>query len=67
MTNTVLVLGMLYLIYGQKLIDMLTVQNLQAVQAIIIATVTTSGIIEMIVSAIIAVIIAKALKKALHI
>jgi uncharacterized membrane protein len=46
---------------------MLTVQNLQAVQAIIIATVTTSGIIEMIVSAIIAVIIAKALKKALHI
>lgn len=67
MTNTILVLGMLYLIYGKKLIDMLSVQNLQAVQAIIITTVTTSGIIEMIVSAIIAVIIAKALKKALHI
>jgi uncharacterized membrane protein len=67
MTNTVLVLGMLYVIYGQKLIEMLAVQNLQAVRAIVLATVTTSGLIEMVVSAIIAVIIAKALKKALHI
>lgn len=67
MTNTVLVLGMLYLIYGKKLIEMLGVQNLSAVQGIIIGTVMSSGIIEMIVSAIIAVIVAKALKKALHI
>jgi len=67
MTNTVFVLGMLYLIYGKKIMELLAVQNLQAVQAIIIGTVTTSGIIEMVVSAIIAVIVAKALKKALHI
>lgn len=66
MTNTILVMGIMYLIYGKDLIAMLSVENLDAVKALVIATITGSGIIEMIVAAIITTIVAKGVKTALH-
>jgi len=67
MTNTVLVLGMLYFIYGKVLIEKMAVENLQAIRTMMLGIVASSGLAEMIISACIAVIVAKALKKALHI
>ena len=66
MTNTIFVMGLIYFIYGKDLIAMLAVENLQAVRVLVIATITGSGIIEMIVAAIITTIVAKGIKTALH-
>lgn len=66
MTNTIGVLGIMYIIYAKDLILKLQVENLEAVRVAIIATVAGSGIIEMLVAAVITVIVAKALKRALH-
>lgn len=66
MTNTIGVLGIMYIIYAKDLILKLQVENLEAVRVVIIATVAGSGIIEMLVAAVITVIVAKALKRALH-
>lgn len=66
MTNTIGVLGIMYIIYAKDLITKLKVENLEAVRVAIIATIAGSGIIEMLVAAVITVIVAKALKRALH-
>ncbi len=66
MTNTIGVLGMMYLIYGKELITKLAVENLEAVRVIILSTISGVGIIEMIVAAIISILLVKSLKLALH-
>ncbi|MDA3846255.1 MAG: ECF transporter S component, partial [Vallitaleaceae bacterium] len=52
LTNTALVLGMLYIVYAQEIIKRIDLADKLAVKTVIWSVVTTNGIIEAIISAI---------------
>lgn len=53
MTNTILVLSMLYLIYAKNIMEALGVTDTNAVKAVFIGIVTTNALIEAVVAAVI--------------
>ncbi len=62
MTNTIGALGMLYIIYAKRMVELLNA----AVEPIILNVIATSGVVEMIVAVIITFPIVMALKRMKH-
>ncbi|MBZ4668336.1 MAG: transporter component [Defluviitaleaceae bacterium] len=63
-TNTVLVLGMMYILYAQRVVEAFSaVGKSGTAKAILLGIATANGIPEMIVAAILTVVIVKGLKK----
>lgn len=65
MTNTVLVLSMLYVLYGHKVQEIFQLADSKAVRALIYSVVLSNGVMEAIVAAVITTGVGLALKKGL--
>ena len=64
MTNTVLVLGMLYIVYVQKIIEAFGLADAKAVRALFISIIVGNALIEAVVAAIITTAVVAAYKSA---